>query len=146
MKKSLLLAPVLALALTGCAYQTDWIDPNLAKPVDPLNFKQKTDTDSVAVTIVRDKGFFGSGLTVTCLANSVPVAKLEREQKATFYLKPGQYSLTCQGYMWGGRNIPSMYNTINAEENETFVFRVGLSDQATVLYLQSKNGVNYITE
>ena len=52
MKKSLLLAPVLALALTGCAYHTDWIDPNLAKPVDPLNFKQKTDTDSVAVTIV----------------------------------------------------------------------------------------------
>ena len=98
MKKSLLLAPVLALALTGCAYHTDWIDPDLAKPVEPLNFKQKTDTNSVAVTIVRDKGYFGSALSVTCLANSVPIVKLEREQKSTFYLKPGQYSLTCQGY------------------------------------------------
>ena len=146
MRKSLLMAPVLALALTGCAFQTDWIDPNLAQPVEPLNFKQKTDADNVAVTIVRDAGFYGSGLTITCLANSVPVVKLEQKQKSTFYLKPGQYSLTCQGYMWGGRNTPSMYNTINADSDDIFVFRVGLSDQATVLYLQSKNGVNYITE
>lgn len=146
MRKSLLLAPVMALALTGCAYHTDWIDPNLAKPVDPLNFKQKTDTDNVAVTIVRDKGWFASELTVTCLANSVPVVKLEREQKATFYLKPGQYSMTCQGFDWGGRNNPSMYNTINAEANDSFIFRVGMQEMATVLYLQSKNGVNYVSE
>lgn len=141
--KNLLTIGSIAILLTGCAMSTVYVTPENATPVPPVNFSQKESPDMTEVTVVRDAGLYGTALRIHCIVNSVPCVTLQKEEKSTFYLKPGQYTMTCQAYGGGGRNQPSMYNTFTAEPNSKLVFRTGISGGATVLLMQSKDGVDF---
>lgn len=67
-----------------------------AKPVPQdrlLAFQKPSTESSAALVVIRDSGFFGGKCYHAFWIDGVLAAKLEPEETATFYVKPGEHLL-----------------------------------------------------
>lgn len=97
-----------AISLAGCATQA--ILPSKAKPV-PVDriyqYQNRTDQNNSTLIVVRDSGMVGSACYATIYINGGRVAKLETQEKATFFLPSGEWSI---GTNLEGRGLCSAPN------------------------------------
>lgn len=96
MKRLLLLVVVFGLA--GCA--TEAVLPSQAKQAPPerlLKYQASEEGATSTLIVVRDKGFLGSGCFTGVYLNDVRSAVLDPGEKATFYLKPGEWNVAVKG-------------------------------------------------
>lgn len=81
------LALFMVLALAGCA--TSPVSPDKAKSAPPTSlfrFQVKDNSNNEEVTVIRDKGFTGSGCAMVVFLDGYKSAQLETGEKATFYI------------------------------------------------------------
>lgn len=86
----MLLIAFSVLAVSGCS--TTPVSPSSAKNVAVTPFFESKD-DTVAVTIVRDKGFVASGCAITAFINGRKVATLDTGEKAVAYVEAGAITI-----------------------------------------------------
>ena len=79
-------------------------------------------------------------LPIVCMVNGAPAVSLYTSEKSTIYVKPDQYSITCQG----GDTIASTI-FLRAEPNSEIVLRTGFNGSYTRLYQAAKDGVYFST-
>lgn len=88
MNKCLLLAPALAIVLTGCA--TSQIDPDMAEPVlSKVSADCPREGAVSKITVIRDEGFQGSGLDHKVRLDGKEAARLRPGQKVTMCVNAG---------------------------------------------------------
>lgn len=90
----LVVAAAVCLALAACA--TTPVPLAQARPVpqDRLYaFQKPAVQDSAVLLVIRDKGFLGGGCYYALYINNKLAARFETEEKARFYVKPGEVLL-----------------------------------------------------
>ncbi|MFY1031817.1 hypothetical protein [Pseudomonas asiatica] len=89
-----ILAGALGLALlTGCATSPVPLSEAIQAPSERVTGYQKPVDNGGTVIVVRDRGFIGSGCYTTVFLNGNPVARLDTQEKAAFYVPAGHWTL-----------------------------------------------------
>lgn len=95
MKRLLLPLAMLALTLSGCV-TTDPTNLEEAKFIAPSDQKEKTYSNNVQVTVVRDYGsLIAGGLKYYVFDNKKKLAELSPTDKTTFYTTEGKHIIAC---------------------------------------------------
>lgn len=95
MKRLLLPLAMLALTLSGCV-TTDPTNLEEAKFIAPSDQKEKTYSNNVQVTVVRDYGsLIAGGLKYYVFDNKKKLAELSPKDKTTFYTTEGKHIIAC---------------------------------------------------
>ncbi|AGO56556.1 hypothetical protein SOD_c35980 [Serratia plymuthica 4Rx13] len=91
MMRKLLYIIAVTTVLSGCS--TSAVPPSKAiqAPPDRIFKYQKNESGYSRLTVVRDSGLISGGCYATVYINSVPVAKLNPKEKASFYLPNGEW-------------------------------------------------------
>ena len=95
MKRLLLPLAMLALTLSGCV-TTDPTNLEEAKFIASSDQKEKTYSNNVQVTVVRDYGsLIAGGLKYYVFDNKKKLAELSPKDKTTFYTTEGKHIIAC---------------------------------------------------
>ncbi len=93
--KRTVFALISTLALAGCV--TSQITSEQAKPAPAerlYGFGQKQAPDDVAVTVIRDRGLYGSGCGLVIRIDGKRGAMLNAGEKATLYAAAGDHTIS----------------------------------------------------
>ncbi|QHE98981.1 hypothetical protein ACKUFS_17730 [Pseudomonas cannabina] len=122
-----ILIGMLALALlAGCSSSP--MSVGEAEPVasDELYaYQSKPAGESGKVTVIRDRGFVGSGCDIVVYVDGRKAAKIGTGQRATFYLKPGSPSIGA-GLAGSGLCAGAAVRTIsaNVQSGHESIYRI----------------------
>ena len=129
-----ILFAVLLMTLAGCA--TKPIAPNLATnaPAERVMAHQVPIAGGGTVTVVRDKGFLGSGCYLGVFVNGDLAAKLSRAERVKLYLPMGRTLLASRSVGGGlcendsnGRSV-----AVQITPGDSFTYRLALSQDGVV--------------
>ena len=94
MTRLFLLAPLLALVVSGCATTPVPISKAKQAPADRVLAFQMTGGDKTAtLTVIRDEGFIAIACYYAVHINQVLAARLDVAEFARFYVEPGEILL-----------------------------------------------------
>lgn len=114
MRKSILIAPILALALTGCA--TSPVDPDLAEVVAPkIATSCPKDVPISKITVVRDSGYAGSGVDIRVSLDGEEAVRLRTKQKATMCVDGSQNHFIGLTAIWNNAVSVPIFAKANVE-------------------------------
>ena len=145
--KKILLALIGAgvIGLTGCtttSYHQDDVKP--VPPERVYGFQENID-DLAVVKVRRLSNFSGSGCYYAFLIDDQRVARMDVEEQATFYLKPGLHTFQVTGD-WDGRALCGLWDETEArmhgqirqavlKPGYVYDFRIGFNSWAGVFRL-----------
>lgn len=126
---------LLVVGLFGCS--TEPVSPKDAKPVQPAIKYQKKE-GLLPITIIRDKGVIGVACEITVYINGEQIANLNRAEKVTPYVSPGQIIL---GAGFNGAGLCSgpvrKERAFTINNNGHMVFRIFMDQDANIDILPS---------
>lgn len=133
------------IGLTGCtttSYKQESVRPVPAERVYGL---QENVENQAIVKVTRLSNFSGSGCYFTFLIDDERVARLDVDEQATFYVKPGLHTFQVTGD-WDGRGLCGIWDEMEARTHGqirqttlkpgyVYDFRIGLNSWSGVFRL-----------